>query len=681
MRNLLLLVLSFFAMTCLADDKEKFLNSYNYVRGVEAINAQNYDEALEYLNKELSANPKSGYVFSMLSLTKLYQGEYGEALNTADRALKLLPKKDKEYLTFTYSTRAEVYLILEDTTKALVDYATAIKISPEDSKSYERRAQIYFEQKKYDLSDADYRNVIALNQGDVMGYMGLGRNANKQERWKEAIEQFDHVEKLTKDYASVYSFRAESYIGLKDWNKATDDIIRALAINNDNRAFGLMQTEDEDFFKLMVTKLKIQMKKSSMESLWPYDLGVVYENKLQYKTAIGYYKSAMDIDASDVFASRIANCYSEIGASKSALEYIDMAQRLDSTDYDYVYEKADILYYGNDVEGAIKEMSRYIDRYPDYFAGYYRRGFYYDNANRPDEAIEDYTMAITIAPDYAYSYLGRADQYVKKGEEALAKADYQKVTELDTVPSLSSCAQYAFFELGEKDKAVAFNDSLMKVFSKNAGVFYDAACLSSRMGEKNKAIGYLKQAFEKGYCSFTHIEMDDDMDGLRDIPEFKELVQEYKAKVTEENCSSEAEVSGEEETVEIPFTKESGSNMCNVKCNINGLPLYFIFDTGASDVSLSQVEATFMMKNGYLNKNDVVGESRFVDATGSVSIGTVLNLRNVDFGGLTLTNVKASVVKNQKAPLLLGQSVLGRLGKIEIDNSKLVLKVTHKKNL
>ena len=46
---------------------------------------------------------------------------------------------------------------------------------------------------------------------------------------------------------------------------------------------------------------------------------------------------------------------------------------------------------------------------------------------------------------------------------------------------------------------------------------------------------------------------------------------------------------------------------------------------------------------------------------------------------LDLNNVKASVVRNQKAPLLLGQSVLGKLGKIEIDNEKRLLKVTTRK--
>jgi len=36
-------------------------------------------------------------------------------------------------------------------------------------------------------------------------------------------------------------------------------------------------------------------------------------------------------------------------------------------------------------------------------------------------------------------------------------------------------------------------------------------------------------------------------------------------------------------------------------------------------------------------------------------------------------------IQNQRAPLLLGQSVLGRLGKIEIDNQQQVIRITHTK--
>ena len=119
--------------------------------------------------------------------------------------------------------------------------------------------------------------------------------------------------------------------------------------------------------------------------------------------------------------------------------------------------------------------------------------------------------------------------------------------------------------------------------------------------------------------------------------------------------------------------------MCMVKCTINDLPLHFIFDTGASIISMSDVEATFMMKNGYLSSEDVIGKQHFLTADGSVSEGTILNLRNVNFGGINLDNIHASVVKNQRAPLLLGQSVMQKLGRIEIDNDKRVLRITYKK--
>ena len=111
------------------------------------------------------------------------------------------------------------------------------------------------------------------------------------------------------------------------------------------------------------------------------------------------------------------------------------------------------------------------------------------------------------------------------------------------------------------------------------------------------------------------------------------------------------------------------------------LSLYFVFDTGASDVSLSSVEATFMMKNGYLKSSDVIGKQNYMMANGEISAGTVINLRNVNFGGLDLDNIRASVVHNQTAPLLLGQSILSRLGSIEIDNAKRVLRITYKKKV
>jgi clan AA aspartic protease (TIGR02281 family) len=115
----------------------------------------------------------------------------------------------------------------------------------------------------------------------------------------------------------------------------------------------------------------------------------------------------------------------------------------------------------------------------------------------------------------------------------------------------------------------------------------------------------------------------------------------------------------------IKMKRDGGISI--IPCKVNGLNLNFIFDTGASDVSLSMTEADFMLKNGYLLVSDIIGSNKFSDANGNISEGVIINLKEIEIAGLKLYNVKASIVKNNKAPLLLGQTAIGKLGKIQLD--------------
>jgi aspartyl protease family protein len=74
-----------------------------------------------------------------------------------------------------------------------------------------------------------------------------------------------------------------------------------------------------------------------------------------------------------------------------------------------------------------------------------------------------------------------------------------------------------------------------------------------------------------------------------------------------------------------------------------------------------------MLKNGYLSLNDIIGSNKFSDANGNISEGVIINLKEIEIGGVKLFNVIASVVKNDKAPLLLGQSAIKKLGQIKFD--------------
>lgn len=118
----------------------------------------------------------------------------------------------------------------------------------------------------------------------------------------------------------------------------------------------------------------------------------------------------------------------------------------------------------------------------------------------------------------------------------------------------------------------------------------------------------------------------------------------------------------------VKMRKESG--VYYVPCKINGTEMEFIFDTGASDITISLTEALFLYKHKKLLDDDIVGTQQYQIADGSIHEGMVVVLRKVEIGNRILNNIQASIVDNLNAPLLLGQSALAKFGKISIDYNR-----------
>lgn len=118
----------------------------------------------------------------------------------------------------------------------------------------------------------------------------------------------------------------------------------------------------------------------------------------------------------------------------------------------------------------------------------------------------------------------------------------------------------------------------------------------------------------------------------------------------------------------IKMTKKGG--VYEIPCKINGTQMNFIFDTGASDITISLTEAMFLYKQGTLTDDDFLGTQEYQIANGAIEEGTVINLSTVEIGDRILHNVGASIVHNMEAPLLLGQTALREYGKISIDYNR-----------
>lgn len=127
------------------------------------------------------------------------------------------------------------------------------------------------------------------------------------------------------------------------------------------------------------------------------------------------------------------------------------------------------------------------------------------------------------------------------------------------------------------------------------------------------------------------------------------------------------------EFTEIKLESEGG--VSKIPCKVNGLDLSFVFDTGAANVSISLTEAAYMLKNGKMSPDDIVGTSNMQDAKGEISVGYIVNLKELIVADYILKNVKATIVQTANAPLLLGQSAMKQLGKFQLDltNNLLIL--------
>ena len=107
-----------------------------------------------------------------------------------------------------------------------------------------------------------------------------------------------------------------------------------------------------------------------------------------------------------------------------------------------------------DYDRAIEGYTEAIQLNPDYVYAYYNRGSVYREKEDYDRAIEDFTTAINLKPDLVEAYYNRGVAYYERREFAQSIEDYSKTIELK--PEFAE-AYYnrgeAWLHLGEWEKA------------------------------------------------------------------------------------------------------------------------------------------------------------------------------------------------------------------------------------
>ena len=669
-QKILLVAVAIMCCTISFAKEPKEPESYNYQRGIELLRSDQVDEGIKFLEKEL--NSKNGYAEAWLAAAYSEKKEKGTALHFVEEALKHLPKSDKYYRAWTYSVKGRLYLEMSDTTQAISCFTQAIKAEPKNEEWYEYRGYLYRDMKQWDKSDADFRQYIKLTPGLIRGYFYLGRNLFLQEKYEEALEQYQYAHKLA-ERPFTYSAMAEVEVKLGKYEVAANHIIESLKMESgESTSMEIIKnSKNEEFIELLKEKFHAQSLANPNVLDWYLYTMYLQRTQKKYEDAIHTCMKVQSINPDAYFDDFMAELYSDMGDWGNALKFQNKAIESDSTYIGYRFSRAYTYSEMDSVDLMYADIDYLIKQYPDDARLYFTRAGFNLFRKHYEKAVEDYNVGLAFEESNDWERYMRGRCYEAIGQVDKAKKDYLQVESKAKRPEVR---MFVKASLGKKEEAMALADSLLKADSTEYR--YNVACVYALLGEKESALTELEKELKAGYVRFQHLRLDPDLQSLPG-DELELLIQKYeiitKKRVDKFN-EAESRNNETERIVEIPFTTSNG--VTKVDCTINGLPLNFVFDTGASDVTISQTEANFMFKNGYLSQRDVIGKQRYQTADGSISIGTTFILNHINFGGLELTGVQASVVENQKAPLLLGQTVLKRLGKIEIDNERRVLKIT-----
>jgi len=245
-----------------------------------------------------------------------------------------------------------------------------------------------------------------------------------------------------------------------------------------------------------------------------------------------------------------------------AVEDLSMAIKLDSTNDTYYFYRGYVYYFRKEYSKAVEDYTKaillnpkkenyfnyrakayyqlndYVKTTEDYSqaiqlnsqSSYYNfwRGYTYYNMKEYSKAVIDFTNAIKLDPTNinAYSYRGKT-YYQFLNDKLKAEADFKKVIELKD--NLSGLDAFANYYLGNKALGIKIlEDNYSTAYNKSLWS-YQLACIYSLDHNKEESLKYLKIAFEKYYDVHTAIQ-DEDLEFIRNTPEFKALKEQYGTK-------------------------------------------------------------------------------------------------------------------------------------------------------
>ena len=132
-------------------------------------------------------------------------------LEICARLLTAVTSADQAMRTRAHHYRGRAYYRLKLYGSALQEFSTAIKLSPQDAISYDRRGVVYRKVGQPDKAIADHLQAIVYNPMLAPAYRNLGNAYMFKGEVKRAVSQYSRAISIDPTYANAFDNRGAAY--------------------------------------------------------------------------------------------------------------------------------------------------------------------------------------------------------------------------------------------------------------------------------------------------------------------------------------------------------------------------------------------------------------------------------------------------------------------------------------
>lgn len=178
----------------------------------------------QLLEDEYNAALQANY-FNNLGTSQRRLGKTELAFISYDSAVKANPQDINSYINL-----GSLHSQKGNKEKALNYIKLGLMLDDQNPDLYLIRAKVYEDQKKMDLAEADYKNLISFQPENMIArsnYAIMKKNAG---RYDEALK--DYTQMITeKPESLLYNNRADVYLNMKKYKEALADVQKAITLD------------------------------------------------------------------------------------------------------------------------------------------------------------------------------------------------------------------------------------------------------------------------------------------------------------------------------------------------------------------------------------------------------------------------------------------------------------------